>query len=218
MKKILLSTALLLSGLLFTLSGNAQIYSSSLHPESDFGIKAGANFQQIAGSPFVPAYNTGFVAGLYGAKHWDKVGLRIEVLVSNAQMNTEHPVSYGMFHEKGSDSTSKGDFKAMYVSIPVLLEAKMSKRVNFEIGPQYNYMLSFTDNNGAYTKQFKNDKILKTGEVCLALGFNFKLPYKLNLDLRYVKGITDINKNTYYRALDAWNNNAGQVTLSYKLY
>ena len=79
-------------------------------------------------------------------------------------------------------------------------------------------MLSFTDNNGAYTKQFKNDKILKTGEVCLALGFNFKLPYKLNLDLRYVKGITDINKNTYYRALDAWSNNAGQVTLSYKLY
>jgi len=201
----------------FSTKGNAQIYAETLHPDADFGIKVGANFQQIVGSPFIPAYNTGFAGGLFWGKNWDKIGFHIEALVNNGSYNTEHPVSYGLFHEKGTDSTNKGKFSALYLSIPVLAEIKLKKKIFFEIGPQYNYMLSFTDNNGAYTKEFKNDKILKSGEVCIDLGINANLPYGFNLGFRYVKGLTNVNNSTYYRANDAWQINDAQILLSYKI-
>ena len=110
MKKILFFTSLSLLFLLLSVIGNAQIYSSSLHPDSDWGIKAGGNFQQLSASPFVPAYNTGYVAGLYVAKHWNKVALRVEALVSNAHYTTEKSATYGLFYEKGYDTVHKGDF------------------------------------------------------------------------------------------------------------
>jgi hypothetical protein len=217
MKKKLLIFAVCASGMISTDSANAQVYASSLHPDSDFGIKGGVNYQAIMGSAFKPAYNAGYVAGIYGAKHWDKVGLRIEVLASSAHYTTEKAPTSSLFYEKGMDTVKKGDFNCMYLSVPILLEIKLKNKLFLEVGPQYNYLLSTNDNNGAYTKQFKNDNIFKSGEYCFDIGINYNLSHHFNIGARFVTGINNINKDTYPHAYDSWTAYSAQAALSIRL-
>ena len=219
MKRALLSL-ITLSALFLSVSLHAQIYMTSAVSNTDFGIKAGGNFQNISGAVFNSSYSPGYVAGLYVGKRWKKVALHLEALASSGSYTTLKPavapLSEGQIKQL-KDTTSKGDFSSTYISVPLVLEIKLYKKLFLELGPQYNYMLSITDNNGAYTKAFKKDNLFKTGEACFDIGINADIARKFNLGLRYVVGLTNVNNDKYFHEYDSWTENSIQLALSYKI-
>ena len=92
------------------------------------------------------------------------------------------------------------------------------KDIYFELGPQYSYLLSYSEKNGAFSKIYGADDIFKKSEFSMVIGVEAKFDKKFKFDLRYIKGLTDVNNSVYPSAYLQWNINSIQATIAYKLY
>ena len=183
---------------------------------SDFGIKAGGNFQEMGTSPFTQQFTPGIVGGIYFRRFYRVTAFKIEALASSAHYESSQPAGYYTVH--ASDSVTKSSFKAMYISIPAMFELRLYRDLYIEVGPQYSYLLSSADKNGVFSKIYKQNDIFYKSEFSGLIGLEVNLPRKFKVDVRYIKGITDVNNSVYPKAYLQWQINSLQATLSYRLY
>ncbi|HLZ16189.1 MAG TPA: porin family protein [Cyclobacteriaceae bacterium] len=89
-----------------------------------------------------------------------------------------------------------------YINIPVMLKYYVLGGLNLQVGPQFGLVASATGDlvdksNLRLTSSDQNLKdYLSTSDFSIAYGAALDLPFGANLTIRYVVGVTDINKYT----------------------
>ena len=194
--------------------------SAGMYPNtlglSEFGVKLGGNFQAVVHGPFTRSFKPGLVGGIYYRRYWRFTAVKVELLGSSAHYVSTQ--SAGVYAKHPIDSTSKSFFRGKYLSIPVMGQLRVLDDVYIEFGPQYSYLLSYTEKNGAFSKIYGSDNIFKKAEFSLLIGAEARINKKMEFDIRYIKGLTDVNNSVYPSAYLQWNINSIQASLAYKLY
>jgi hypothetical protein len=178
-------------------------FSYAQAQSAKIGIKAGANYSNLAGdlqNEDVYENKLGFNAGL--TANIPLVGdnflsLQPELLYSQKgykYKDVEYKNVLGTYKSKGTRNFS-------YLDLPVLLKVNAGG-LYFEGGPQLSYLLGIQDNvkttiNGdtdnSYSKIDKDD--LAELEIGYAAGLGFQASNGVSLGLRYNGSITDLAKS-----------------------
>lgn len=82
------------------------------------------------------------------------------------------------------------------VSIPILLQYTLLKKITIEAGPQFSYLLhsSFVDKYSERPILYASDNFNKA-QLHASVGINYKLNERLTLFCRYEKGLTNALKH-----------------------
>ncbi len=216
----------------FGLSGaNGQVIQDNNYFKSEFGVKVGLNYQMVAGSPWTPTLNSGIQAGVYKDFSRGKDGWRIELNFTEAHYVTVNSASYvpgykvQPSHPSDWDITSKGDFNAIYLRIPVLAQFRIYKALHFVVGPEVSQQITITDNNGAFSKDFGSaglSNIFMKTELMGTVGIEGKMKQRINLGIRMSLGLNSINKGAStapnnFRTYDGWKLWSVQGTFGFRL-
>ncbi len=177
-------------------------------PKFDFGAKLGANFAKFGGDNWEKTYKPGIVGGIILGVHKHKIGVQAEVLLNSAHYNLT-----GI-----KDSVGNGEFRALYLDIPVLFEYKvvgaaLAPKVWVMAGPQFSNLMSVKSLN-----DFKGDakNTFKSGSFSAVLGAEVRF-LKLSVGGRYILGLTDVNNASISSAKDAWKANSFQLYIGLRL-
>lgn len=212
MKRII--SILFLTSIFANNTTSAQVMGGTL-PFVEAGFKLGGNFQGLSKSPIKTG--PGVLAGLYVRKSVERFGIRIELLGGFNKYTTKYPASYYSLPSPGLDTISKGDFQAISIYAPVMIEYFLTNKLQVIAGGQYAYNISMNDNNNAFTKIYGEDKFLKKTEITIIAGVEYFYNKHVILGARLTKGITDVNNSTYYLVPTTWTSTGIQVGVSYKI-
>lgn len=195
----------------FTLLTVCGLYSSvnaqDLPVKADVGIKLGANFAQLGGDNWVKTYQPGIVGGVLVGVRKHKIGVQAEVLLNTSRYTMKDI----------QDSARKGDFRALYLDIPVLFEyrligGKLLPKVWIMAGPQFSSLMSVKSLND-YAGDAKS--AFKSGYFAGVVGLEVRYA-KFTLGGRYVMGVTNINNEDKTQIKQAWNARMGQLYLGFR--
>jgi hypothetical protein len=195
MKKIFLSLIIVVT---VSAAANAQAFV--------FGIKAGANINKLTGEAFKDEFSFGYHAGVFATiglgKHW---ALQPEVLFS--QVNIDTATSTTTIYNP--DFNKLSHIQMSYLSIPLLLEFKLSKGIALQAGPQYSILLNQDES------LVQNGKdAFKMGDFAVLGGVEVKVS-SLRIYARYAVGLTNINN---IGNQDQWKSQSIQAGLGLSLF
>lgn len=169
-----------------------------------FGPKIGLNMQEIyGGTTYENAYKPGFNGGIFISVNRRKHGLRAEALVNMARFNAYN---------------GKSHVNAYGLSVPMLYEVKVARRLWFQFGPQFSTLISAkrygTGWNGTDVKNtFRN------ADVSAVAGLEVSIPRKWLVGVRYSYGFIDVNNTSYRTAVPETMYNRGiQLYVCYRYY
>ena len=195
MKRIILA-------LLITVSVSSVVNAQAF----TFGIKAGANINKLTGEAFSNEFSFGYHAGVFGniglGKHW---ALQPEVLFSQVNIDTANSTT--AIYNPDFDKLSH--IQMSYLSIPLLLEFKLSKGIALQAGPQYSILLN---QNESLVQNGKD--AFKMGDFAVLGGVEVKVS-SLRIYARYALGLTNINN---IGDQDQWKSQSIQVGLGLSLF
>jgi Outer membrane protein beta-barrel domain len=158
------------------------------------GIKAGANISKFDDAD---ADNlTSFHAGAFGLFKFTKIGIQPEVLFSQ-QGSKIDDVQFG-----------KGDLKASYLAIPVMLKLYLIGGLNLQAGPQFGFLTAAEFDGNDAKDSFKNS------DLSANVGLGWDLPFGLTVDARYNIGLSDIGDGPQAPDLKS---RVIQVSVGYKI-
>jgi hypothetical protein len=171
-----------------------------------FGIKAGANINKLTGEAFSNEFSFGYHAGVFGTiglgKHW---AIQPEVLFSQVNIDTANSTT-AIYNP---DLNKLSQIQMSYLSIPVLLEFKLSKAIALQAGPQYSILLN---QNESLVQNGKD--AFKMGDFAVLGGVEVKVS-SLRIYARYAVGLTNINN---IDDQDQWKSQSIQVGLGLSLF
>ena len=175
MKKYILVAAVLFT----TMLANAQ-------DKFSIGIKVGQNFSSV-NNVAVDHNSASFHAWVtthFGLS--EKLGISPEIILSQTKLETS-PSVLGLI----GNSTSLAQpetYHLNYLSIPILVDAKLMQKLSVQAGPQYSILIDQKkDGIGNATMAFNNGEFAFVGGAKLDLGGFF-------LYGRYVVGLQAINE------------------------
>jgi len=150
-----------------------------------FGVKLGANLNQIDGQSFDNGFDLSYHLGGFAELDFNKKwGIQPELLWSQttgrtSSFNTLYP---DLVNPNGSEK-----FKLNYLSIPILLRYNVGSLVSLNAGPQFSVLL-----NDDKTLLENGETAFKNGDFAMVLGaqLNFKI---LRVYGRYNIGLSNIN-------------------------
>jgi hypothetical protein len=209
MKHAILMSLLLISAA----SADAQVMGGD-EPFVEVGVKLGGDLQHISAPISV---GPGVIAGGYARKDIGRFGVRIEIMGNYCNYATKYPAAYYLIHTPTMDTLSKGEFQGIGISVPVMVEYQVNKKLKVLAGPQYRQLVSLSDKNDAYTTLYGKNSFLKKGDFSIVAGAELAVKKKFSLGARLMKGVTDINKSPYYLAPKTWTTTGFQVAVSYKI-
>jgi hypothetical protein len=165
------------------------------------GIKAGANLNKVDGQSFNSGYKLGYqLGGFLEVKLNKKWSVQPEVLFN--QSNTTPSVNFGDIYHNIAETGYLRNVKLNYLSIPLLLNYKLTPGIALQAGPQYSILLDQSKTllaNGAAA--FKN------GDFAMVGGLQVKIS-SFRVFGRYQVGLNNIND---IDNRDRWKNQAIQV-------
>ncbi|APY00099.1 porin family protein [Lacinutrix venerupis] len=202
MKKLILSTAVFISGLVFL---NAQSDSK----EVQFGVKGGLNSSTISGDDFGDlesrtSFNVGVLAEVPIS---ERLSFQPEVFYSGQGFDVAENDQDNIF-----DTNDNIEYQLDYIQVPLLLKAYLVKGLSVEVGPQFGFKiheeLDFQPtNDGGDIEINSEDSYVKDFSTSVALGASYKFDSGLFVNGRYNFGVTDIfDDNTPFQGIDAKNN------------
>lgn len=215
---IIILSSLIFSGLL-----RAQVKISDLRRNcstyNEWGVFAGANYQQLFAFPFERQYNPGAVIGVYVKKRVNMLGLQSGLYISSAHYETEFLVAHKYRYSAGTstDTEHKGIFDALYINLPIIAELRPKKRFSFQMGVEYSYLCYLNDKNGAYSKTADPGKLFKKSNVNLLAGAEFEMSKRLKVAASYHLGLLDVNGQGFQGLTDYWVTSSGQLRLIYQV-
>ena len=149
-----------------------------LFAQTEFGIKGGLNVSDIVMTNYINpdveadlALKTGLHAGFFVTGNVnDRIGMAGELLYSN----------------KGVKAIS--NIHLHYITLPLLVEYRLSRTILAEIGPELGYMFSATSEYGNATSTYDNKL-----DLALNGGFRFDTP-KITFGIRYCVGMLSVRE------------------------
>jgi len=165
------------------------------------GIKAGLNLanQTYTGNGYTvsPSMLPALHGGVYlTAMFSDHLGLQPELLYS------------GQGYKSGDAKLKMG-----YINVPVLVRYNVNDLLSFHAGPQVGFLASAKTKVGSNTTDVKDQA--KSTDVGVAAGVTIDLPMKLNFTFRFIKGLSNISKDSDDVKI---KNYALQISVGYKLF
>ncbi len=208
MKKILLFTLLLIA--CFSMQAKEKFGI-----DLGVGIKAGLNFNKVVASEWKDEFRTDPHAGFFVFVNKYRLGVQLEALWTQNHMTTDSSFYslYKDYWNQGVDSLNNGTFRFSTISIPILLNIKLSQFLWLQGGPQYSANVNVVDKN----------KILKSGQDIIKAGnfnlvgglwlqFGGKAPLlRVNAGIRYVSGINNVSNLESVKGKSEWKNQMIQV-------
>nr|WP_315028280.1 porin family protein [uncultured Chryseobacterium sp.] len=195
MKKILLGLALVAGT--FTFAQKTSTNTSSSSPVR-FGLKAGLNISSLSNS------DSNSKAGFYG-------GVFANIPVAQ-DFSVQPEVLYsGM----GAKAKGNSDLKVNldYIAVPVMFQYNALPNLYLEAGPQFSFLINSKFKNNSASVDAKDT--FKTFDFGLGLGAGYYFTPNIGVNVRYVAGLTDVNKEKFSGS-DSQKNGVFQVGLAYK--
>lgn len=147
----------------------------------NLGFKAGLNVFNI-NSDLGSSYDSkiGWHAGLIGHIHFtEHIALQPELM-------------YSLKGAKYSIGTLDSKVNLAYLAVPILLQYMFDNGFRIQAGPEIGILLQAKQKTGSSSIDIKDD--LKSIDFGLAAGISYVHPPSgIGIDLRYVKGLTNIN-------------------------
>jgi len=210
--------------------------SSAQAQEVRIGLRAGANYSNLAGNiNNQDTYNNkfGFLGGVMVNVPVTSDGffsVQPEVLYSQKGFEN-NPTEYSVLGIPGTMQKREGSVNYNYLDVPVLLKVRASGLV-FEAGPQYSYLLSANNKTKTTTipafggttttteAQSKTDvNGLNRNELGYVAGVGYEATNGLSLNLRYTGAFSDFVKSgndSYFNGdLKNSRHSAFQLSLGY---
>jgi hypothetical protein len=159
--------------------------TSDLLAQAAFGIKGGLNLTALKIDDPEASYDsrTGFHAGVFLRGKFGKVGIQPELL---------------LFTQRGEGTFSgfdKVEESFTYLSIPVILKFYPVGGLNFQLGPQFGFLIDGEQTyESALIKTTRDiNEAYKSSDVSISIGAGVDAGFGLNIDMRYNIGVMDIN-------------------------
>lgn len=195
MKTILFSITFLFIGVFFA---SAQSFHA--------GLKVGATMNKLTGQSFKEQFSFGYHAGAFAEIGLGKkFSIQPEVLFN--QINTDTSDKFSSLYKVNAGQISK--IKLGYITIPLLLNYKLSKIFTLQAGPQYGILISQDKNILQNGKE-----AFKQGDFSLVGGAQLKLA-GVRVFGRYQIGLNNLND---IDNKDKWKNQAIQLGVGFSLF
>ena len=177
-------------------------FSQGLHA----GVKGGVNLLKVEGKSFDQEFRHGYnFGGFVELSFNDKWGVQPEVLWNQA--NTRTSSEFNDIYDEGIRELK--DVKLNYLSIPILLNYKVSKLITLQAGPQFGVLINKDQNlldNGR--------EAFKRGDFALLGGAQINFG-AFKVGGRYAVGLYNIND---IDDRDQWKNQGFQLYAGFKLF
>ena len=187
----------------------------------EFGIKVGVNIPTSnaiinpnatlnaspPSSPLTQSGASGYHAGIFAKFKFAFIGISPELQYSFQIIDFEDPNI--ITPDKNSSQESA------YLDLPIMLRFYLPGGLNFQLGPQFSYLMSakqITHTTDAETNI--KDELLNSN-ISINLGIGWDLPFGLDVYGRYNIGISDVNDPA--SASTAIQNSMIQISLAYSL-
>jgi hypothetical protein len=195
---------LLISLILCSFNVNAQRsrHKGSL-PKLSLGVKAGINYAGQSTSD-ATELNVKKIMRLNGGVYLNYF------LLKNLAVQPEVQISGKGVH--WTDPYSDGKDLLTYIDVPFMIKYQPVKMLNIQAGPDFGYRLSAKQTVDAGPKVNIGEYYKKT-DMGFAFGMEANLPFRLNISLRYVLGLTSVTA----QYSEAWKNNYFQISVGYRL-
>jgi hypothetical protein len=185
------------------------------------GLRTGLHFNQINALGWQDNYQTSPFAGVYanfGAKRWS---LQMEFIYTNQKITTDTSFKglYQQYYNGLLDSNKNGAFTFTKIQVPILVTLKFNKKLWLQGGLQYNNTIDVVDKNN-FVQSGKN--IFKSNDIAAVGGLWFNVTKRLNLNVRYVQGMVNLNNLSSLSSSPAlnpktWKNQTIQLGIGYRL-
>jgi len=169
------------------------------------GLKAGVNIANQKGTDLDYEIDLKSLAGFHAGGYVnyflsDPVAVQVEIL----------------FSQKGSkwdDSFDSAKDILSYFDIPLLIRYQILEFLNVHAGPQFGFLTSAkTKYDDGYEEDAKD--WYKSTDVGLVLGAEGNFPFKINVTIRYIVGLSNIATEELG---NTWKNNVFQISVGYRL-
>ncbi len=175
-------------------------YSQSLSA----GIKLGANLNKLTGQSFNDQFSFGYQAGIFlNAGLGRKWSVQPELLFSQTTVDTADHFST-VYKEISFNTVNH--IKLNYLTIPVLLQYKLSPIISIQAGPQFGILMQ-TDKSLLQNGQ----NAFKQGDLSILAGLQLKITRFVAYG-RYAIGVNNISN---IPVQDSWKNQTIQIGVGY---
>jgi hypothetical protein len=161
------------------------------------GIKGGLNLNKMTGLGLKQEFHTDPHGGFFVFLNKRSAGVQLEAVWTQNHITTDSSFKglYQQYLNQANDSLNAASFKFNTISLPFLLNIKLTQFLWIQLGPQFSANISVADKS----------EIVKSGLNIIAqqnysavggLWFQFggKAPLiRVNAGARYVVGLTNIN-------------------------
>jgi hypothetical protein len=179
-----------------------------------FGLKGGLQAQKMNGDGLKNVYSTGPQVGAFINLNKHRIGLQLETVWTQNEITTDSSFYglYKQYYKRINDSLTVGNFRFQTISLPILLNIKLTQKFWLQIGPQYSANVSVVDKSELLESGIK---ILNNNNYNFIGGFWYQSggdshSLKLNMGARIIVGLNNLNTiNTY----EVWTNQIFQVHL-----
>ncbi|MBS1588777.1 MAG: PorT family protein [Bacteroidetes bacterium] len=196
------------------------LFAQKSNTDVDLGIKLGANFSNINGKYWENGYKANLLGGAYLGINGRRVGIQLEAVYTQATFVTGNQFTdiYKDFLQTGKDSIKGGNFRVNYITVPLLLNIRFFSHATIQLGPQFSGVMSVQDKD----EMIKDASKLFNNSWDGVIGLWIKLPAHLNFGVRYIIGLSNINKldgtnSNKQQINDAWQQRALQLHLGYSI-
>jgi hypothetical protein len=196
---------ILLTTLIFnSFSANAQrSRHKNTPPKLSLGVKAGINYAGQSTSD-ATELNVKKIMRFNGGVYFNYY------LLNNLAIQPEIMISGKGVH--WNDQFSDGKDLLTYIDVPIMVKYQPLKMVNIQAGPDFGYRVSAKQSIDGGSK-VDIGEYYKKSDMGLAFGMEANLPFRLNISLRYVLGLTSVTA----QYSEAWKNNFFQLSVGYRL-
>lgn len=168
---------------LITLAVSLFICSVSFSQGFTFGIKGGASINKLTGKSFKDEFSFGYHAGGFATIGMGKkLSLQPEFLFNQVDVDTA-----SNFSAVSPNFNRVKTIQLKYLTIPVLLNYKLSNLFALQVGPQFGILIDQNENLLTNSKD-----AFKKGDLSMIGGLQIKL-LKFRVYGRYVIGLSDIS-------------------------
>ena len=170
----------------FTIVDSQTMFNRRFQPRYLYGVKAGINVasQYSPGSEgvFDVKSMTGINAGVYYSYFLNRV----------IAVQAELSVSVKGSHWKENNYPGEAKDILTYFDLPLLVRYQPLNLISFHAGPQMSYLLRAMQYDYGTGLKGAIDDYYKPFDFGMVFGVEANLPYKIDLTLRYVRGLTSV--------------------------
>lgn len=171
----------------------------------ELGIKGGVNIptsDAVIGNNLEQSGASGYHVGIFAKFKFAFMGISPELQYSFQTIDF-------------NDLNVNKNQESAYLDLPIMLRFYLPLGLNFQLGPQFSYLISA--NQSILSNDIKEDikDQLLNSNISVNIGIGWDLPFGLDVYGRYSIGISDVNDPA--SASTAIQNSMIQISLAYSL-